>query len=181
MAAEGKEKESSSSMVIALSALLALGAAGGVYYFYNEAAKAESMLNRAKDEYKKMAERKKPVEEFLRSRKGRSATASTSNEDMLVFLDKKSREAGIPAGTVPFTKHPPNQLTAWTETTYSAALQGGKDAGVKRIPIVDFLRKVETERRSTKVKTLQLVFAGDEFKSVAITFSEFTPKEGPTK
>ena len=175
MAAE-KEKEGSSSLVIILSALLALGAAGGVYYFYVEAAKAESVLTRAKDEYKKMAERKRPVEEFLRSRKGRAATATPTNEDMLVFLDKKSREAGIPPGTIPIAKNQPNQLTAWMETTYTATLQGGKDAGVKRLPIVDFLRKVETERRSTKVKSLQCVFGGDDFKSATIIFSEFTPK-----
>jgi hypothetical protein len=176
MAADAKEKEGSSSMVIAFSALLALAAAGGVYYFYDEAAKAEGLLTRARDEYKKMAERKRPVEEFLRQGKTRTASTASNNEDMLVFLDKKSREAGIPAGTVPFAKNPPNQLTAWTETTYSATLQGAKDAGVKRLPIVDFLRKVETERRSTKVKSLQFVFSGDEFKSAAITFSEFTPK-----
>ena len=180
MAAETKEKEGSSSMVIVLSALLALAAAGGVYYFYNEAAKAETLLNRAKDEYKKMAERKRPVEDFLRQRKGRSTTATNNTEDMLVFLDKKSRESGIPPGTVPFAKNPPNQLAAWMETTYTATLQGSKDAGVKRLPIVDFLRRVETERRSTKVKALQFVFAGDDLKSAAIIFSEFTPKQaGP--
>jgi len=176
MAADAKEKPGSSSMVIILSALLALGAAGGVYYFYNEAGKAESNLNRAKDEYKKMAERKKPVEEFLRSRKGRSATTSTNNEDMLVFLDKKARESQIPPGSITFAKNPPNQLTAWTEVPFTATLQGAKEAGVKRLPIVDFLRRVETERRSTKVKTLQFIFNGDEFKSAAVTFSEFTPK-----
>jgi len=176
MAAEAKEKQGGSSMVIALSALLALGVAGGVYYFYDEAGKAETNLNRAKDEYKKMAERKKPVEEYLRQRKGRSASAPTSNEDMLVYLDKKARESQIPPGSITFAKNPPNQLTAWTEIPFMATLQGSKDAGVKRLPIVDFMRRVETERRSTKVKTLQLLFSGDEFKSASFTFSEFTPK-----
>ena len=176
MAAETKGKESSSTMVIALSALLALGAAGGVYYFYDEAQKSESRLNRSKEEYKKMAERKKPVEEFLRQSKGRKATTVNSNEDMLVFLDKKSRESQIPAGAIPFTKNPSNNLTAWTETTYTGTFQGGKDAGFKRLLVVDFLRRVETERRSTKVKALQLVFSGDDLKSGSLTFSEFTPK-----
>jgi hypothetical protein len=175
MAAEGKEKEGSSSMVIIFSALLALGAAGGVYYFYDEAAKAESMLNRAKDEYKKMAERKRPVEDFLRSRKGRP-TAPSNNEDMLVFLDKKARESQIPPGSITFAKNPPNQLKDWMEVPFLATLQGNKDAGVKRLTVVDFLRKVETERRSTKVKSLQLLFGGDEFKSATITLSEFTSK-----
>ena len=123
-----------------------------------------------------MAERKKPVEEFLRQRKGRSASTVLNNEDMLVFLDKKARESQIPPGGITFAKSPPNQLTAWTEVPFTATLQGGKDAGIKRHPIVDFLRKVETERRSAKVKSLQLLFSGDEFKSASITFSEFTPK-----
>ena len=175
MAADAKEKESSSTIVILFSVVLALGAAGGVYYFYTEAAKAESMLNRSKDEYKKMAERKKAVEEFLRSRKTRPAGPDT-NEDMLVFLDKKSREAQIPPGTITFAKSPPNQLTAWVEVPFTATLAGSKEAAVKKLPLIDFLRKVETERRSTKVKSLQLVFSGDEFKSATITFSQFTPK-----
>jgi hypothetical protein len=176
MASDTKEKEGSSSTVIVLSALLALGAAGGVYYFYDQAEKAESILTRAKDEYKKMAERKKPVEDFLHQRKGRSTKAPTNNEDMLVFLDKKARESQIPPGSITFSKNPPNQLTSWTEVPFMATLQGGKDAGLKRLPIVDFLRRVETERQSTKVKALQFVFGGDEFKSATIMLSEFAPK-----
>ena len=41
---------------------------------------------------------------------------------------------------------------------------------------IDFLRKVEAERKNTKVKTLQLVYAGDDFKTATITISQFTPK-----
>jgi hypothetical protein len=175
MADDAKRKEGSSTMVIALSALLALGAAGGVYYFYDEAEKSEKNLIRAKDEYKKMAERKKPVEEYLRQSKGRKATMVDSNEDMLVFLDKKERETQMPL--IPFAKGPPNQLSSWTEIPFTATFQGTKDAGIKKIPVVDFLRKVEAERRSTKVKALQLQFSGDEFKSATITLSQFAPKQ----
>jgi len=176
MAAESKGKESGSTMVIALSVVLALGAAGGVYYFYDQAQKSEKLLTRAKEEYKKMAERKKPVEEFLRQTKGRKATVVDDSVDPLVFLDKKSRESQIPAGAIPFTKNPSNQLTAWIESTFTGTFQGGKDTGVKRLLLVDFLRRVETERRSTKVKALQLVFTGEDLKSGSITFSQFTPK-----
>jgi hypothetical protein len=176
VAKEAKGKENSSTMVIVLSALLALGAAYGVYYFYDEAETAEKKLLRSKEEYKKMAERKKAVEEHLRAFKGRKATTSEDNTDMLVFLDKKARESQIPQGAVVFAKNPPTQLAAWTEVPYTATLQGSKEAGVKRLPIVDFLRRVETERRSTKVKALQLIFNGEEFKSATVTFSQFTPK-----
>jgi hypothetical protein len=175
MAKETKDKNGGggSMTVIALSALLALGAAGGVYYCYGEAEKAESDLNRAKGEYKKMAEWKKPVEDFLRKNKGKPAAAET-NEDMMVFLDRKARESQIATGSITFSKTPPINLSAWTETVYTATLTG-KDP-VKKNPIVDFLRKVESERRTTKVKTLQLQFSGDDFKNATITFSQFAPK-----
>ena len=176
MAKETKDKNgggSGSATVIALSVFLALGAGGGVYYCYGEAEEAEKLLNRSKDEYKKMAEWKKPVEDFLRKNKGKTAAPET-NEDMMVFLDRKARESQIATGSITFSKTPPISLSAWTETVYTATL-GGKDA-VKKNPIVDFLRKVEAERRTTKVKSLQLVFSGDDFKNATITFSQFTPK-----
>ena len=177
MAAETKGKEGGSTTVVVLSALLALAAGGGVYYFYDEAGASEKALARAKEEYKKMAERRKPVEEYLRGKKVSATTKQDPNEDMLVFLDKKARESQIPQGSIVFAKSPPNQLASWTETPFAATLTGGKDAGLKKIPLVDFLRKVETERRSTKVKTLQLVFNGDEFKSASVTFAQFSSKQ----
>lgn len=177
MATEAKAKDSGSSAVILLSVVLALGAAGGVYYCYDEAAKAEELLGRAKGEYKKMADQKRAVEEFLRQRKGKTTAASETNEDMMVFLDKKARESQIPPGGITFAKNVPSPLAAWIETTYTATLQSQKDSPVKKNPIVDFLRRVETERRSTKVRALQLAFEGDDLKSAQITFSQFTPKQ----
>src|SRR5262245_34528810 len=101
MAKETKGKEAGSTTVIALSALLALAAAGGVYYCYDEAVKAEALLERSKEEYRKMAGWKKPVEEFLRKNKGKTAPEST--EDMMVFLDRKAREAQISSGAITFS------------------------------------------------------------------------------
>lgn len=173
MAKDAKEKDGGSTTVIALSALLALGAAGGVYYCYDEAVKAEAALERSKEDYRKMAGWKKPVEDFLRKNKGKPAAPET-NEDMMVFLDRKARESQIGSGSITFSKTPPTNLTSWVETVYTATLTG-KDP-VKKNPIVDFLRKVEAERRNTKAKTLQLVYSGDDLKSATITFSQFTPK-----
>ena len=170
-------KDSSSMMVIALSAVLALGAAGGVWYCYGETAKAEALLLRSKAEYKKMAEQKRAVEEFLRGDKGKKQASTETNEDMMVFLDKKSRESQIPPTSITFAKNAPSQLASWVENSYTATLQGTKEAPVKKNPIVDFLRRVETERRATKVRSLQLVFAGDDLKSAMITFSQFMPKQ----
>ena len=175
MAKVTKDKDGGSMMVIAISALLALGAAGGVYYCYDEAGKAEASLERAKDEYKKMAGWKKPVEDHLRKNKGKAAVVET-NEDPLVFLDKKARESQIPPGIFNLAKNSPTMLASWKEESYTVTLQSSKDTAVKKVPVVDFLRKVEAERRSTKVKALQLAMNGDEFKSATITFSQFQPK-----
>jgi hypothetical protein len=168
-----KEKDGGSAMVIALSGLLALGVAYGVYYCYDEAVKAEASLERAKDEYKKMGSWKKPVEDYVRKNKGKAATPE-SNEDMMVFLDRKARESQLGSGTITFSKSAPTNLTTWVETVYTATLSS-KDP-MKKNPVVDFLRKVETERKTTKVKSLQLVYSGDDFKSGTITLSQFTPK-----
>lgn len=168
-----KEKEGNSLVVIAISALLALGAAAGVYYCYDESVKAEATLERSKDEYKKMGAWKKPVEDYLRKNKGKQA-APESNEDMMVFLDRKARESQIASGAITFSKTPPTNLAAWTETVFTATLTS-KDP-MKKTSIVDFVRKVETERKTTKVKTLQLIYSGDDIKSGTITFSQFTPK-----
>ncbi|RPH42559.1 MAG: hypothetical protein EHM91_09300 [Planctomycetota bacterium] len=172
-----ESKDSGSMVVIALSALLALGAAGGVWYCYGETAKAEALLVRSKGEYKKMAEQKRAVEEYKRVNKGKKEATVETNEDMMVFLDKKSREAQIPPTSITFSKNAPSQLATWVETSYTATLQGNKDAPVKKNPIVDFLRRVEAERRATRVRSLQLVFNGDDLKSAMITFSQFTPKQ----
>jgi hypothetical protein len=172
-----EKKDSGSTMVIALSALLALGAAGGVWYCYGETAKAESLLLRSKGEYKRMAEQKRAVEEYLRGSKGKAQASTETNEDMMVFLDKKSRESQIPPTSITFAKNAPSQLSSWIENSYTATLQGNKDAPVKKNPIVDFLRRVESERRATKVRSLQLVFNGDDLKSAVITFSQFMPKQ----
>jgi type II secretory pathway component PulJ len=177
MAADAKEKEGSSTLVILISALLALGAAGGVYYFYDQAQTSENALQRSKDEYKKMAAGKKAVEEYIRQRKGRPAAGPETNEDLMTFLDKKAREAQIPQGSFTVTKNADMNLTAWKESSYTMLFQGGKDVSVKKLHIVELLRRVEAERRSVKVKSLQLAMSGDDFKSASITFSQFSPKQ----
>ncbi len=176
-AKEEKDAKGGSTVLIAISALVALGAAYGVYYCYDQARKSEDLLIRSKSEYKKMGEMKRPVEEYLRQRKGRAPVAGDNTEDMMVFLDKKSRESQIPPGSITLSKNNSSNVGTWVETSYTATLSGTKDAGIRKQPLVEFLRRVEAERRSTKVKSLQLAFSGDEFKSSTITFSEFTPKQ----
>ena len=175
--ADAGRKEGSSTVVVVISALLALGAAGVVYYFQDAASRAEERLTTAKEEYRKMADRmKKPVEEFKRAQKNRS-TAPESTEELMPFLDRKAREAQIPPGLFNLAKNSNATIGNWIETSYTVTLQSpGKDNPVKRIPVVDFLKRVESERRSVKTKSLQLNYAGDDLKSVVITFSQFQPK-----
>ena len=95
----------------------------------------------------------------------------------MTFLDKKARESQIPSGSFNVTKNADMNLTTWKESSYTVLFQGGKDTPVKKLPIVEFLRRVEAERRSVKVKSLQLAMSGDDFKSASITFSQFLPKQ----
>lgn len=170
-------KEGSSTAVVVISILLALGAAGVVYYFQDASAKAEEALASAKDNYRRMADRmKKPVEEYLRGKKNRPAAAA-NNGDMMSFLDRKAREAQIPPGLFNLAKNSNATIGNWIETSYTVTLQSpGKDNPVKRIPVVDFLKRVEQEDRSTKTKSLQLNYAGDDLRSAVITLSQFQPK-----
>ena len=176
MASEGKPKEGSSATILALAGVIGLGALGLVYYFHDQAAKAETLLLRSKDDYRQMQERmKKPVEEWIRQ-KGRTPPKEDTG-DMLTFLDRKAREAQIPTGTYTISRNAPAVVGNWQEGSYTVTLQSEKkDSPIRRTPIVDFLGRVERERRSAKTKSLQLTFAGDDLKSVVIGFSQFLPK-----
>src|SRR5579859_7071342 len=106
MASEGKPKEGSSATILALAGVIGLGALGLVYYFHDQAAKAETLLLRSKDDYRQMQERmKKPVEEWIRQ-KGRTPPKEDTG-DMLTFLDRKAREAQIPTGTYTISRNAP--------------------------------------------------------------------------
>jgi hypothetical protein len=177
MTAETKTKKGGSVIPIVISALLALGAAALAALFFNDAQKAAEELQTSKDDYRRMVDQmKKPVEEFLRNRKNR-AGSQESNEDMLTFLDRKARQAQIPPGVFNIARNQDMTVGPWKETSYTVTLQSQtKDTPVERKPVVDLLRFVETERRSTKSKNLRLTFSGADFSSVAITFSSFVLK-----
>lgn len=177
--ADGKAKEGSSTTVIAAAGLLALAAAGAVWYYRDLSQKSEQNLARAKDEYRQMVDRmKKPVEDYLRSQKGRPKVSKADEAgDLLTFLDRKAREAQIPPGSFTVAKNANIAVGPWQESSYTVTLQGeNKDSPVKRSPVVDFLGRVERERRSTKSKSIQLTFSGDDLKSAIISFSQFQAK-----
>ncbi|HZE97122.1 MAG TPA: hypothetical protein VE981_08840 [Planctomycetota bacterium] len=176
MAADRKPKEGSSMTVIAVSVLLALGAGGVVWYFQDQAVKSENLLLRTKDEYRQMEKMKRPVEEYLRSRP-KGPPVKEEAGDMLTFLDRKAREAQIPPGVFTIAKNANATVGTWVESSYTVTLQSDKkDVPVKRVPVVDFLGRVERERKSAKSKSIQLTFAGDDLKNAIITFSQFQPK-----
>jgi len=177
--ADAKAKEGSSTTVIAAAGLLALAAAGGVWYYRELALKSEQNLSRAKDEYRQMSERmKRTVEEHIRNQKGRPKTPKgDEGGDLLTFLDRKAREVQIPPGSFTIAKNANTVVGPWQESSYTVTMQSDKkDAPVKRSPIVEFLGRVERERRSTKSKSIQLTFSGDDLKSAIISFSQFQAK-----
>lgn len=177
MAADPKEvQKGGSGVMIGISILLVLAASGAVYYFHGEAAKARERLIRSKGDYKIMVDRRRLVEEYLRQKKGRATAPVENTEDLMTFLDKKARESQIPAGIFNPSKNADATLTNWKEISYSITLQSPKDSLIKKIALVDFLRKVETERHTTKIKNLQLSYNGDDFKTASITISQFQPK-----
>src|SRR5882672_3898286 len=176
MAADRKPKEGSSMTVIAVSVLLALGAGGVVWYFQDQAVKSENLLLRTKDEYRQMEKMKRPVEEYLRSRP-KGPPVKEEDGDLLTFLDRKAREAQIPPGVFTIAKNANIAVGPWQESSYTITLQSEKkESPVKRNPVVEFLGRVERERRSTKSKSIQLTFSGDDLKTAIISFSQFTAK-----
>ena len=177
MGKEGKAKDGSSMTVIALAGLLGLGVGGLVYYFQDQAAKAEKVLLQNKTDYKEMQERmKKPVEDYIRV-KGKVPPKAEDSGDMLTFLDRKAREAKLPPGFFTIARNSTSVVGNWQESSYTVTLQSDKkDSPVKRSMLVDFLGAVERERRSAKTKSIQITFAGDDLKQAIIGFSQFQPK-----
>jgi hypothetical protein len=178
MAGDAKKNEGSSTGVIVLAAVLALGAAGAVAWFQRQASASLELLRRSKDEYTQMAERmKKPFEEFKRVQK-KNAGSAQPGEDLLTFLDRKARQANIPAGLFNIARNTDSTTGPWKETSYTVTLRSAsKENPVRKAPVVDLLRLVETEQRSVKTKNLQIAFAGDDFGSAVITFSQFQQKQ----
>lgn len=163
--------------VLALAGLLGLGALGLVFHFRGQADKAEQLLLRSKNEYLEMLRCRKVVEEYLRKNKGSKAAPKEDQGDMLTFLDRKARESQIPPGSFTVAKNANAVVGPWQETSYTVTLQGDKkESPVKRQPVVDFLSRVERERRSAKSKSIQLTFSGEDFRTAIIGFSQFTPK-----
>jgi hypothetical protein len=178
MADETKPGSGSSMLAIAAAGVLALGAAGAVFWCQDQAQKAERALLQAKDEYRQMSEKmKKPVEEYGRRRKGQPAEIKEEPQgDMLTFLDRKAREVSVPPGSLVISKNANATIGNWVESSYTATLQGTKDAPIRKGPVVDFLSRVERDRKSAKTKSIQITFAGEDFKQAIITFSQFQPK-----
>jgi len=179
MAKDGTSRDGGSSVAFVIAGALALGALGLVYYFHGQAAAAEKALVQSEDDYREMQQRmKKPVEDFVRRTKGQPAGPKEEpTGDLLIFLDRKAREAQVPAGSFTITRNATSTTGAWQESSYTVAfLTEKKDTLIKRNPVVDFLGKVERESPSTKSKTLQITFSGDDLKSATIGFSQFKPK-----
>jgi hypothetical protein len=178
MTKDGKAKDGSSPVIIAIAAVLGVGAVGLVYTFQDQASQAEKLLLQSKEDYREMQQKmKKPVEEYVRQQKGRPTAKEEPSGDLLTFLDRKARDSQIPPGVFTIARNATSVTGNWQESSYTVTLQSDKkETAIKRSPLVDFLGKVERERRLTKTKSIQLTFAGDDLKSAIIGFSQFQPK-----
>lgn len=158
------------------AALLCAAAGGAAVWGHLEARKAAEELQSAKDEYASMAKWKRPVEEMFRSKKTRGAMQESS-EDLLTFIDRKARQAQIPAGMFTIAKNQDQTTGSWKESSYTVTLRpSSKETPVSRDALVDLLRLVETERRSVKAKNLQISYTGQNLSSATLTFAQYTPK-----
>ena len=172
--AAAKANEGRSSVAVGISIVLIAGLGGLVWYFREEAERAGRELERAKNDYREMVRQKKPVEEYLKNQKaGKGTDAVKVGEDLVTFLSRKATQAQIPANLFSIAKNPDLTSGGWKETSFTVTLRGTKDAPVARGPVVDFVRLVEQERLSIKVKNLNLAFAGDPFSAATFTFSSF--------
>ena len=169
-----KSGEGKSNVVVGLSILLISGLGGLVWYLREESERAGRELERAKQDYRDMVRMKKPIEEYLKNRSRKTTDpGSRPGEDLVTFLSRKATQAQIPANLFSIAKNPDLTSGGWKESSYTVTLRGTKENPVARGPLVDFIRLVEQERPSLKVKNLNLNFAGDPLQNAALTFSSF--------
>lgn len=154
-----------------LSALAGVGLLGAIVWLHGEASREEEEFDRAKRNYREMVDRMKgPVAAYLKGRKG---TNPNANEDLLTYLSRKATTAQIPPAIFRIQRNQELKTGGWVERSYTVNLQGTKEAPVSRASVVNFVKLVETERPSVRVKNLSLTFGGDDLGSAALTFSAF--------
>jgi len=164
--------------VIAISAVLAAGLGGLTLFLRHGAERAEADVVRTREEYDRMVRMKRQVEE-LRKNAPRQPVAKEGGDDLLILLGPKARQANLPQNAITITRNPDRKEGGWKEVTYAVGLKAAsRDALLSRNAVVDFLGLVEKERPSVKAKNLGLVFSGNDFPSVSITFSLFQ-RESP--
>lgn len=168
--AAAKTSSGGAGALAAVTLLLGAGLIGLIIWLHGETNREESALERSKGEYREMVDRMKPaVAAFLKGEPGKPA----SGEDLLTYLSRKATQAKIPSNIFRIQRNQELKTGGWIERSYTVNLQGTKDAPVTRDAVVDFVRLVETERPSVRVKNLSLAFAGPELGSAALTFSAF--------
>lgn len=154
-----------------ISALAGVGLLGAIVWLHGEASREEEAFERAHRDYREMVDRMKlPVAAYLKGRKGVNPGAS---EDLFTFLSRKATTAQIPPSIFRLQRNQELKTGGWVERSYTVNLQGTKEAPVSRDAVVNFVRLVETERPSVRVKNLSLTFGSGELGSAALTFSAF--------
>jgi len=168
-------KEGRTGLWFALLGILCAAAAGAALWLSTEAAAGAEALDRAKRDYAEMVRWRPAVEDY---RKKQTGTRGPSDGDTLTFLSRKASGAEIPSSLLSIQRNPPLKTGGWSEESFTVTLRGTKENPVKRDAVVNFIRLVEAERPSIRVKNLQLAFAGDPLSTAVLTFSTFEPATG---
>lgn len=176
--AAAEPKESRTGLWFALLGILCAGAAGAAVWLSAEAATEAEALERAKLDYRDMVKWRPAVEELRKKQGGGSRQA---DGDTLTFLSRKATAAQIPSKLFSVQRNPPLKTGGWSEESFTVTLRGTKEEPVARDAVVNFIRLVEAERPSVKVKNLQLSFAGDPLSTAVISFSTFEPSASDAK
>lgn len=159
--------------LIAITALLGAGLVGVIVWLHGEAGREEETLDGAKRKYREMVDRMKPAVAAYLKKQGGAKPTPGGNEDLLIFLSRKATEASIPSAIFRVQRNQELKMGGWREQSYTINLQGAKDAPVSRDAVVNFVRLVETQRPSVRVKNLSLVFGGADLASAGVTFASF--------
>lgn len=158
--------------------VLAIAALGGlIYWLYDGAAAAREELERAKTDYRKMADMRRIIQTLERGAPASTPEAGRTELQPYDFLSRKAREAKLPAERLSLNHNQDADVGAWIEMPFTVSVRQAKEEPVPRDALVAFLGRVERERPTIKSKNLTLDFDGYDLKSFSVTFSAFKRSE----
>lgn len=157
---------------------LAVAALGGlIYWLWDEAGAAALELERAKSDYRNMANMRRAIQTLERGAPAAAPKPGEADLQPYEFLSRKAREAKLPSERLSLNHNQDADVGAWTEMPFTVSIRQSKEEPVSRDAVAAFLGRVERERPTIKSKNLTLDFDGYDLKSFSVTFSAFKRAE----